>query len=191
MAAADQGIMALPAQGAPQIGLEESYDAMMQGLQSARPDAAADLQASLASIRPMLAELTDQQLDELIAALQDLYENPEGYAKAVADLIQMGAVDEGDLPPEYDPEFLSSLIAVLLDEKRSRASAGQTMAPEMQMPMPQNFARGGIAEAARARDAGGCARRRRRDGRFARRGYTKSRKPCCCGCRRGKLHSRQ
>lgn len=147
MAIADQGIMSLPTQEAPQIGLEDSYDAMLQGLQTARPDAAADLQSELAAIRPMVAELTDDQLDDLIEAFMELYENPEGYEEAVAELVRSGDIDEGDIPSSYDPEFLAAMIAVLLDEKRSRGMAGQTMAPEM--AMPQGFARGGIAEAAR------------------------------------------
>jgi hypothetical protein len=147
MAIADQGIMSLPTQEAPQIGLEDSYDAMLQGLQTARPDAAADLQSELAAIRPMVAELTDDQLDDLIEAFMELYENPDGYEEAVAELVRSGDIDEGDIPSSYDPEFLAAMIAVLLDEKRSRGMAGQTMAPEM--VMPQGFARGGIAEAAR------------------------------------------
>jgi hypothetical protein len=50
MAAEDQGIMSLPMQGQeaaqpmPQMPLEESYDAVSQGLQDAAPQASADIQ---------------------------------------------------------------------------------------------------------------------------------------------------
>ena len=157
----NQGIMALPEnQGmqAPQLSLSDSYDAMQQGLQTARPDAAMELEEALAQIRPELDELTDEQLGQLIEAIQGLYGDPENYAKEVADLVKEDLIDEGDLPPEYDEEFLSALLMVLVDVQRSRmATSGSEQpmpeAPMGMMPMgmapPQGFARGGIAEAAR------------------------------------------
>ena len=157
----NQGIMALPEnQGmqAPQLSLTDSYDAMQQGLQTARPDAAMELEEALAQIRPELDELTDEQLGQLIEAIQGLYGDPENYAKEVADLVKEDLIDEGDLPPEYDEEFLSALLMVLVDVQRSRmATSGSEQpmpeAPMDMMPMgmmpPQGFARGGIAEAAR------------------------------------------
>jgi hypothetical protein len=53
-------------------------------------------------------------------------------------------LEAGVFPEEYDEEFLSTLLAVLIDEQRSR-----DMGSGMMMPPPQQFARGGIAEAAR------------------------------------------
>ena len=156
----EQGIMALPEnQGmqAPQLSMMDSYDAMQQGLQNARPDASMELEEALAEIRGELEELSDEQLTQLMEAVQGLYGDPENYAKEVADMVSEGLIDADDLPPEYDEEFLSALLMVLVDTHRSRmAAAGSEqpmpeapvgMAPVGMMP-PQGFARGGIAEAA-------------------------------------------
>ena len=157
----NQGIMALPEnQGmqAPQLSLTDSYDAMQQGLQTARPDASMELEEALAEIRPELDELTDEQLGQLIEAIQGLYGDPENYAKEVADLVKEGLLDADDLPPEYDEEFLSALLMVLVDAQRSRMATSGSAQPMPEAPMgmapmgmmpPQGFARGGIAEAAR------------------------------------------
>jgi hypothetical protein len=156
----NQGIMALPenqAMQTPQLSMMDSYEAMQQGLQNARPDASMELEEALAEIRPELDELTDEQLTQLIEAVQGLYGDSENYAKEVADMVSEGLIDADDLPPEYDEEFLSALLMVLVDAQRSRmATAGSEqpmpeapmgMAPMGMMP-PQGFARGGIAEAA-------------------------------------------
>jgi hypothetical protein len=161
MAVDQAGIMALPEnQGmqAPQLSMMDSYEAMQQGLQTARPDAAMELEEALAEIRSELEELTDEQLTQLIEAVQGLYGDPQNYAKEVADMVAEGLIDAEDLPPEYDEEFLSALLMVLVDTQRSRmATAGSEqpmpeapmgMAPMGMMP-PQGFAQGGIAEAAR------------------------------------------
>jgi hypothetical protein len=145
MATNEQGIMALPAGGGeamPQLSYMDSYDAARQGLQQARPDADLELQEALDEIRENLADLTEEQLGQMIAVVQQLIEDPENYAQNVAQLIQQGAVEQDDLPAEYDEEFLGAMLTVLLEEQRSR----QSMAT---MPEPQGFARGGIAEAAR------------------------------------------
>lgn len=157
----NQGIMALPEnQGMqpPQLSMMDSYEAMQQGLQNARPDASMELEEALAEIRGELEELTDEQLAQLMEAVQGLYGDPQNYAKEVADMVAEGLIDAEDLPPEYDEEFLSALLMVLVDTQRSRmATAGSEqpmpeapmgMAPMGMMP-PQGFARGGIAEAAR------------------------------------------
>jgi hypothetical protein len=150
MAINDQGIMALPTEQAavPEISLQDSYGAMREALQEARPDADMELQEALAEIKSELKDVTDQQLEDLIAAIQSLYDNPETYAQEVAQLAADGEIEAGDLPEAYDEEFLAAVLMVLIDEQRSRQSAG--MPPEMATMMPpQQFARGGIAEAAR------------------------------------------
>jgi hypothetical protein len=145
---------------APQLSLTDSYDAMQQGLQTARPDAAMELEETLAEIRPELDQLSDEELGLLIQGVEGLYGDPEGYAKEVADLVKEDLIDEGDFPAEYDEEFLAAFLMVLVDAQRSRmasSGASQTMpVPESSMGMapmgmtpPQGFARGGIAEAAR------------------------------------------
>ncbi len=154
MAAEDQGIMSLPmeggaaAQNMPQLPLEDSYDAVSQGLENASPQAAADIQQLMASIMPQLDQLSDEELNQLLQIVQYLYDGGEAeYAKRLQEAISSGALDPGDLPEEFDPEILSSIGTVLLQAIRQRQ--GSMQAAQEPMPTEQQFARGGIAEAAR------------------------------------------
>jgi len=145
MAENTQGIMALPENDdmrQPSISLDDSYDAITTALNAARPDAAEAINNTVAEAGMDLSGLTDEQLDALIQAIQYLYDNPQEYQKTVAELIAKDYLDEGDLPAEYDPAFLSSFGMMLLQERRSRGTAELT-------PPPEKFARGGIADAAR------------------------------------------
>ena len=126
----------------PSISLDDSYDAITTALTAARPDASEAINNTVAESGMDLSGLTDEQLDALIQAIQYLYDNPDEYQKTIAELIAKDYLDEGDLPAEYDPAFLSSFGMMLLQERRSRGTAELT-------PPPQKFARGGIAEAAR------------------------------------------
>jgi hypothetical protein len=159
MATADQqGIMALPAGGPPadtsapaqsELTLNDSYDAVQQGLQNASPDAHAAVNAEIANIVPQLDSLSDEELDELLQIIQFLYDNPDKYAQTLAQLIADGSIEAGDLPEEHDPEFLATFGMVLMQAKKSR-QASQQSAPIQQAPVPpMGMARGGIAEAAR------------------------------------------
>ena len=69
MATTSNGIMALPENdqmGAPQLSLNESYDAMRQGLKNARPDAAADVDSTMTEILPQLEGMPDDVIDKLL-----------------------------------------------------------------------------------------------------------------------------
>jgi hypothetical protein len=152
MAVDQTGIMALPenqGMAAPPISLQDSYGAMREALQEARPDADMELQESLAEIKAEIRDVSDEDLNELIFAIQALYNNPETYKQEVAELVADGDLDADDLPAEYDEEFLSAMLMVLIDEQRSRETAGMPPGMAQMMPPPQQFARGGIAEAAR------------------------------------------
>ena len=152
MATTPNGIMTLPENdqmGAPQLSLNESYDAMRQGLKNARPDAAADVDSTMAEILPQLDGMPDDVIDKLLQTVQYLKDNPDQYVEVVAKLISMGVVKEGDFPPEYDPEFLATMGIVLLEAQRSRSQA----------PLqPTGFASGGLADAARIMAAQGRGR---------------------------------
>jgi hypothetical protein len=153
-----EGIMALPAGGAPagtgapeqpQLTLNDSYDAVQEGLQNASPDAHAAVNAELSGIIPQLDSLSDEELDELFQIIQYLYDNPDKYAQTLAQLIADGSIEAGDLPEEHDPEFLATFGMILMQAKKSR-QASQQSAPIQQPPVPpMGMARGGIAEAAR------------------------------------------
>jgi len=147
MATNEQGIMALPEgqQAAmPQLSYMDSYDAVRQGMQQARPDVDLEVQEAMDQMKGGLDQLSDEQLQSFIDVVKFLYENPDQYAKEIAQAVQDGDLEAGLFPEEYDEEFLSTLLAVLMDEQRSRGAG-----TGMMMPPPQNFARGGIAEAAR------------------------------------------
>jgi hypothetical protein len=151
-----QGIMALPAGDAPaetrapaqpQLGLDDSYDAVQQGLQNASPDASSAVNAELAKIVPQLDQLPDDILDQLLQVIQFLHDNPDKYAQAVKELVDEGIIDEGDFPEEYDPEFLATFGMIIMQARKSRRGA-QGAAPVTPPLMPPvGMARGGIAEA--------------------------------------------
>ena len=148
MATTPQGIMALPEggqeQAAPQLGLDDSYDAIRTGLAEASPDQSMQVQQQLNAILPALDQLTDEQLDGLIEIVQYMHDHEEEYPQLVAQLVRDDIVDEGVFPEEYSPEVIATLGMVLLEAKRQRRSS----APQMPQP-PVGMARGGIAEAAR------------------------------------------
>lgn len=144
MADNQAGIMALPenqdVQG-PTLGLDDTYDAVKQALGAARPDASVEMDSEMSGIRGFADDLTDEQLDSMLQIIQYLYSNKDNYKQLVSDLVNDGVVDEGDMPAEYDPEFLSTFGTILLEERKSRGSD--------RPPFPEKFARGGIADAAR------------------------------------------
>lgn len=143
--------MALPendeANAPSPISVDETYDAVKTGLVQARPDAAADMDAMMAEIVPQLGNLTIEQLDALITGIKFLNDNPEDYAENIKQMIAEDIIDEGDFPAEFDPEFLATILTVLIEAKRSKQSAETGMAA--QMPEAQGFAKGGIADAVR------------------------------------------
>ena len=149
MATSPQGIMALPQeaqQAAPQLSIDDSYDAVRGGLSDASPESSAQVQEALNQLLPALDEISDQDLDKLIQIVQYMHDHEEEYASAVSQLVQAGIVDDSVFPPEYDPEFIATLGMVLLEAKRQRMQA----VPEQAMPQPpMQLAAGGIAEATR------------------------------------------
>jgi hypothetical protein len=131
------------------LGLDDSYDAVQQGLQNASPDASSAVNAELAKIVPQLDQLPDEVLDQLLQIVQYMHDRPEEYAQLLKDLVDEGIVEEGDFPEEYDPEFLATLGMVIMQARKTRQAAQQGAMPIQQAPVPPaNMARGGIAEAA-------------------------------------------
>lgn len=141
----------------PEMGLEVA-DGTMQNL---NPQIMPAVDGLTSEISGQLAKLSDDELDIFIQLVQQLYDEPDNYAENRAYLIQGGDLTEEDLPPEYDPEALATMLYVLRKEKQMRMGGTGNMspdqatmppmagaAPEMMQP-PQGFARGGIAEAAR------------------------------------------
>lgn len=139
----------------PEMGIEVA-DGTMDNL---NPQLRPTVDKLTSDISGQLADISDEELDQVIQLVQQLYDDPDNYPANRAALIQGGELTEEDLPPQYDPEALATMLYVLRKEKQAR-SGGMSMqppssmppmagtAPEMMQP-PQGFARGGIAEAAR------------------------------------------
>jgi hypothetical protein len=139
----------------PEMGIEVA-DGVMQNLD---PQLRPAVDGISSEISGELADISDEELDQVIQLVQQLYDEPDNYAQNRAALIQSGELTEEDLPPQYDPEALATMLYMLRKEKQAR-SGGMSMQPPSSMPPmagtappemqpPQGFARGGIAEAAR------------------------------------------
>ena len=156
MAAKNKGIMALEADmpkppkmkgnqpPPPELSPLESYDAVTTGLSNARPDISMELNDVMSGITPDFDQVSDEMLDVLIQVFQQLFKEKDRYTELVAKVVASGLFDEGDLPEEYDPEFLSTFLSAVLHAKQTRVGAAPA-----EPVLPANFARGGIAEAAR------------------------------------------
>lgn len=156
--ALQQGIMALPendqVNAPPKLGLDDSYDAAKSGAMEANPELTSQLEAQMAEAMPELEQMPEEQLNALLQLLQYMHDHPEEYKKIVQMLVEQGKFSEGDLPPEYDDQFIATMTMILLEARRQRGMAEITPAASQQaaqpMQPPAQFARGGIADAARA-----------------------------------------
>lgn len=147
---ANEGIMALPESdqaGMPALSMDDSYDAIQSALGQVNPQASQEVSATLRSKLGALPDLTPEQIDAALEVLQELYQAEEdGYAAVLQRLVSEGKASAEDFPEQYDPEFLATAMALLMEAKRS-AGPEEGMS-EMPAP-PVGMARGGIAEAAR------------------------------------------
>jgi hypothetical protein len=84
--------------------------------------------------------ITPEGLDELIQLLEFALENPEAWGDVRRKAIEDGLIDESDAPRQFNATLLLSMLAVMR-ELRARAGAGGGQ---------EEFARGGLASAARA-----------------------------------------
>ncbi len=133
--------MQMPGGSPGGLAVEDAYDVTRDVLRQVQPEASRMMDEALGEIMEELSTLSDAQLNEILSVLQRMYEGGEAeYANTRADLLRRGVLDEEDLPPQFDPEFVAAAIALVLEAKRDRRG---------QAPEPQGFARGGIAQAAR------------------------------------------
>ena len=82
--------------------------------------------------------ITGEGLDELVQMLEFALNNPDQYAEIVASAIKDDMVEEGDLPEQFDPVAIISLL-VLLYGMQERTKQ-------------QGFAKGGLASMGRHGD---------------------------------------
>jgi hypothetical protein len=64
-------------------------------------------------------------------------------------MLEAGVLDEGDMPPEYDPEFIGAMLAVLHEMQQMQAAGAQEpmdLSPVVQGLQPMGMASGGLAD---------------------------------------------
>jgi hypothetical protein len=95
-------------------------------------------------------QLTPEQLDVLIQVFEYVSQNPGDYKNLLQKMIEAGALDEGDMPPEYDPEFLGAMLAVLQEMRQMQGAGAQEpmvdMGPVVEGLQPMGMASGGLAD---------------------------------------------
>jgi len=82
-------------------------------------------------------DLNPQMIDEIIQVLEHVMDSPQDYQAVRAAAIRDGFVEEGDLPAEFDPIVIASLLIVFYGLKDQAGQQQQAM-----------FARGGLAQMA-------------------------------------------
>lgn len=165
----EEGIMAMP-QGMPMQGEQpvnepftvssaDSYDAAQSVLQQVGPEDYAVLKETM---RQNLAdvELSAAEISSMLETLVYMSQNPAEYTQLRQNLINSDALDEEDLPEEFDPQFLGVLISLLHEMQLMQFEGAQ--APMMDMPpvqgadamqgidggQPMAMAQGGLADVA-------------------------------------------
>ena len=155
---ATEGIMALPQgmgmegkqaqQQQPTVTIADSYGAAMTALGMARPGEDAALKEA---IRQNIGDLqlTPAQLDVLIQVFTYVSQNPGDYKNLLQKMIEGDALDEGDMPEEYDPEFIGAMLAVLQEMRQMQGAGAQEpmdMSPVVEGLQPVGMASGGLAD---------------------------------------------
>ena len=155
---ANEGIMAMPQgmgmqgeqaqQEQPTVTSADSYDAAMTALGMVNPGEDVALKEA---IRQNIGDLqlTPVQLDVLIQVFEYVSQNPGDYKNLLQKLMEVGALDKGDMPDEYDPEFIGSMLAVLQEMRQMQGAGAQEpmdLSPVVQNLQPMGMASGGLAD---------------------------------------------
>jgi hypothetical protein len=155
---ANEGIMAMPQgmgmqgeqaqQEQPTVTSADSYDAAMTALGMVNPGEDVALKEA---IRQNIGDLqlTPAQLDVLIQVFEYVSQNPGDYKNLLQKMIEGDALDEGDMPEEYDPEFIGAMLAVLQEMRQMQGAGAQEpmdMSPVVEGLQPMGMASGGLAD---------------------------------------------
>lgn len=155
---ANEGIMAMPQgmgmqgeqaqQEQPTVTSADSYDAAMTALGMVNPGEDVALKEA---IRQNIGDLqlTPAQLDVLIQVFEYVSQNPGDYKNLLQKMIEGDALDEGDMPEEYDPEFIGAMLAVLQEMRQMQGAGAQEpmdLSPVVQGLQPMGMASGGLAD---------------------------------------------
>jgi len=153
---ANEGIMALPQgmgmQGEeaqqPTVTSADSYDAAQTALGMVNPGEQAALKEA---IRQNIGDLqlTPEQIDLLIQIFEYVSQNPGDYKNLLQKMLEAGALDPGDMPEEYDPEFIGAMLAVLQEMRQMQGAGAQEpmdLSPVVEGLQPMGMAKGGLAD---------------------------------------------
>jgi hypothetical protein len=158
---ANEGIMSLPGgmgmladksakQEAPSVTSADSYDAAQTALGMVDPQA---VPAMKETIRQAIGDLqlTPEQISLLIQIFEYVSQNPGDYKNLLQKMIEAGAVDKGDFPEEYDPQFIGLVLMVLHEMQQMQgqgAAEPMNLSPIVQGLQPAGMAEGGLADVA-------------------------------------------
>ena len=81
-------------------------------------------------------DLTLEDIQEAIDMFEFVAENPDRYEEVIASAMQEGAFEEGDLPAEFNPVFVATML-IAFKELQERMQGSQA------------FKKGGLAQAAK------------------------------------------
>lgn len=84
-------------------------------------------------------DLNPQMITEIIQVLEHVLDSPQDYPAIRAAAIRDGFIEEGDLPPEFDPVVIASLLIVFYGVREHA---------NVQQEEKAAFARGGLARLA-------------------------------------------
>jgi hypothetical protein len=94
-------------------------------------------------------QLTPQQVSILIQVFEYVSQNPGDYKNLLQKMIEAGALEQGDMPDEYDPEFIGAMLAVLHEMQQMQGAGAQEpmdMSPIVEGLQPVGMASGGLAD---------------------------------------------
>jgi len=157
----DEGIMGLPPgqdmqnpapPQQPVVSSADSYDAALSGLGLSQngPGQVSEVKRAVQDAIGDL-DLSASEVAALLDVLEYMSQNPDEYPQLRQRLIDSGMMDDDDLPPAYDPEYLGMAIMVLNEYRDMRSAGAQApmqMAPEVENLGPMPMAEGGLADVA-------------------------------------------
>lgn len=152
---ANEGIMAAPLpmqkKEPPQgyVSSLDAYNAASSALQETDPQAFNDYKSAISQSLGAL-NLKPSEIEAFVTLLEYMLQYPEQYGEIIRQGIEAGAIEEGDFPAQFDPNFISTMLAAMNEQRIQRAQnvAPEAMAPGSQEPMAMK--NGGLADAAQA-----------------------------------------
>lgn len=152
---ANEGIMAAPlpmqkkepSQG--YVSSLDAYNAASSAMQETDPQAFNEYKSAIGQSLGGL-DLKPSEIETFVTLLEYMLQYPEQYGEIIRQGIEAGAIEEGDFPAQFDPNFISTMLAAINEQRIQRAQnvAPETMAPGPQEPMAMK--NGGLADAAQA-----------------------------------------